>query len=166
MLLGRCHCQMLSVNRGNKHVDVCVYTHIHVHNRFVSIYCVCVCICTCMCIPIVQSFSCVQLFVTPWTARHQASLSFTISLSLLKLMSTESVMLSNHLILSRPLQLLLLIFPSIRVFSSNQLFVSSGPKYWSFSFSMSPSTEHSGLIPLRIDWFDLLAVQGTLKSLL
>ena len=102
----------------------------------------------------------------PHAAAHQASLSFTISRSLLKLTSIEPVMLSNHLILSQPLLLLPLIFPSIRVFSSSQLFVSSGPKYWSFSFSISPSNEHSGLISLRIDWFDLLAVQGTLKSLL
>ena len=115
---------------------------------------------------VVPSLSRVWLFVTPWTAAHQASLSFAISQSLLRFMSIEPVMLSNHLILSQPLLLLPLIFPSIRVFSSSQLFVSSGPKYWSFSFSISPSNEHSGLISLRIDWFDLIAVQGTLKSLL
>ena len=114
---------------------------------------------------VVQSFSCVQLFVIPWTAAHQASLSFTIFWSLLKLMSIESVMPSNHLILCRPLLLSPSIFPRIRVFSNELAFHIRWPNYWSFSFSISPSNEYSRLIPFRIDWFDL-AVQGTLKSLL
>jgi len=108
---------------------------------------------------------CVQLFVTPWTAAHQASVFFTVSWSLLKLMSIESVMPNNHLILCRPL-LLPSIFPSVRVFSNESALHIRWPKYWSFSFSISPSNEYSGLISFRIDWFDLLAVQGTLKSLL
>ena len=106
------------------------------------------------------------LFVTPWTAAHQASLSFTISQSLFQLMSIESVITFNHLILCHPLFLLPSIFPSIRVFSSELALYISWPKYWSFSFSISPSNEESGLISFRIDWFDLLAVQGILKSLL
>jgi len=115
---------------------------------------------------VVQLLSHVRLFVTPWTVAHQASLSFTISWSLLKFMSFESVILSSHLILCRLLLLLPSIFPSIRVFSSKLALCISWPKYWSFSFSMSPSSKYSGLISLRIDWFHLLAVQGTLKSLL
>ena len=107
-----------------------------------------------------------RLFVTPWTAAHQASLSITNSQSLLKLMSIESLMPSNHLILCRPLLLLPSIFPSIRVFSNESALCIRWPKYWSFSFSISPSNEHSGLISFRMDWLDLLAVQGTLKSLL
>ena len=104
---------------------------------------------------------------TPWTAAHQASLSFTISRNLLKLMSIELVMPSNHLVLCRPLLLLPSIFPSIRVFSSEWvLHIRWQPMYWSFIFSISPSNEYSGLISFRIDWFDFLAVQGTLKSLL
>ena len=114
----------------------------------------------------VQSLSCVRLFATPWTAAHQASLSFTISQSLLKLMSTEPVMPSNHFILCHPNILLPSIFSSIRVFSNESALHIRWPKYWSFSFSISPSNEYSGLISFRIDWFDLLAVQGTLKSLL
>ena len=114
----------------------------------------------------VQSLSHVWLFESPWTAAHQASLSFTISWSLLKLMSIESVIPSNYLILCHPLFLLPSIFPSIRVFSTESAFCIKWPKYWSFSFSISPSNEYSGLISFRIDWFDLLAVQGTLKSLL
>ena len=114
----------------------------------------------------VQSFSHVRLFVTPWTAAHQASLSITNSLSLLKLMSIESVMPSNHLILCRPLLLPPSIFPSIRVFLSESVLPISWPKYWSFSFRISPSNEYSGLISFRMDLLDLLAVQGTLKSLL
>ena len=110
-------------------------------------------------------FSRVQLFVTPWTAAHQASLSFTISWSSLKLMSIESLMLSNHLILCC-LLLSLSIFPSIRVFSNETVLHIGWLKYWSFSFSNSPSSEYSRLISFRIDWFDLLAVQGTLKSLI
>ena len=101
----------------------------------------------------------------PWTAAHQASLSFTVSWSLLRLMSIESVMPSNHLILCHLLLLLPSIFPSIRVFSSESALCIRWPKYWSLIFSISPSNEYSGLISFRIDWFDLLAVQGTLKSL-
>ena len=101
--------------------------------------------------------------MTPWTAARQASLSFTSSRSLLKPMSIESVMPSNHLILCHPLLLPPLIFPSIRVFSNESVLRIRWPKYW--SFSISPSSEYSGLISFRIDWFDLLAVQGTLKSL-
>ena len=114
----------------------------------------------------VQSLSRVQLFATPWTAAHQVSLSITNSLSLLKLMSIELVMPFNHLILCRPLLLLLSIFPSIRVFSNESILHIRWPKYWSFSFSTSPSKEYSGLISFRIDWLDLLASQRTLKSLL
>ena len=115
---------------------------------------------------VVQSPSHVQLFVTPWTAVHRASLSYTIPQSLLKLMSIESVMPSNHLLLCHPLLLLPSIFPSIRVFSSESAPRIRWPKYWSFSFSISPSSEYSGLISFRMDWMDLLAVQGTLTSLL
>ena len=104
--------------------------------------------------------------MTPWTSAHQASLSVTNSRSLLKLMSIASVMPSNHLILCRPLLLLPSIFPSIRVFSKESVLRIRWLKYWSFSFSISPSNEYSGLIPFRIDWLDLLADQGTLKSLL
>ena len=105
-------------------------------------------------------------FVAPWTAAHQASLSFTISWILLKLMSIESVMPSNYLILCHTLLLLPSIFFSIRVFSNEVALCIRWPKYWSFSFSISPSSEYSGLISFRMDWFDLLAVQETLKSLL
>ena len=112
----------------------------------------------------VQSLSRVQLFATPWTAAHQASLSITNSQSLLKLMSVELVMPSNHLILCRPLLLLPSIFPSIRVFSNESALHIRWPKYWSFSFNISPSNEHPGLMSFRIDWLDLLAVQGTLNS--
>ena len=108
----------------------------------------------------------VQLFATPWTAACQASLSITNSRSLLKLMSIESVIPSNHLILCRPLLLLPSIFPSIGVFSNELVLCIRWPKYWSFSFSISPFNEHPGLISFRMDWLDLLAVQGTLKSLL
>ena len=104
--------------------------------------------------------------MTPWTAAHQAPLSFTISWSFLKLMSIELVMLSKHLILCHPLLLLPSIFPSIRVFSNESALRIRWPKYWSSSFSISPSNEHSGLSSFRMDWLDLLAVQGTLKSLL
>ena len=110
-------------------------------------------------------FTHVQLFVTPWTAAPQASLSITNAQSLLKLMSTESVMLSNHLILCHPL-LPPSIFPSIKTFSTESALHIRWPKYWSFSFNIRLSNEHSGLISLRMDWLDLLAVQGTLKSLL
>ena len=111
-----------------------------------------------------QLLSHVRLFATPWTAARQTSLSITNSQSLLKLMSIESVMPSNHLILCRPLLLLPSTFPSIRVFSNESVLHIRWPKYWSFSFNISSSNEYSGLI--RIDWFELLAVQGTLKSLL
>ena len=114
----------------------------------------------------IQSFSNVQLFVTPWTAACQASLSITNSWSLPKLRSIESVMPSNHLILCLPFLFLPSIFPSIRVFSNESILHIRWPKYWSFGFSISPSNEYSVLISFRMDWFDLLAVQGTLKSLL
>ena len=114
----------------------------------------------------VQSLNCVWHFVTPRTAARQASLSITNSRSLLKLMSIESVMPSNHLILRRLLLLLPSIFPSIRVFSHESALCITWPKFWSFSFNISPSNEHPGLISFRMDWLDLLAVQGTLKSLL
>ena len=112
----------------------------------------------------VQSHSHVRLFATPWTAARQASLFITNSQRLLKLRSIESVMTSNHLILCHPLLLLPSIFPSFRVFSNESALRIRWPKYWSFSFSISPSNEYSGLIPFRMDWLDLLAVQGTLKS--
>ena len=113
-----------------------------------------------------QSLSRVRLFVTVWNAACQASPSFTISQSLLKLMTIYSVMPSNHLILCRPLLLLPSIFPGIRVFSKESVLCIRWPKYWSFSFSISPFNESSELISFRTDWCDLLAVQGTLKSLL
>ena len=115
---------------------------------------------------VVQLLSCVLLFVTTSTAAHQASLSFTISWGLLKLMSTESVMSSNHLILCRPLLLWVSIFPSFRVFSNELALHIRWPKHWSFSFSISPFNEYSELISFRIDWLALLAVQRTLRSLL
>ena len=111
-------------------------------------------------------FSCVPHFATPWTAARQASLSFTISQSLLKLMPIESVMPSNHLILCRPLLLPPSIFPSIRVLSNQSVLQIRWPKYWSFSFNISPPNEYSALISFRMDWLDLLAVQGPLKNLL
>ena len=115
---------------------------------------------------VIQSLSHVRFSVTSWPAAHQASLSSAISQSLLKLMSTESRMPSNHLILCRPLLLPPSIFPSIRVFSNESVLHIRWPKYWSFNFSVSPSNEYSGLISFRMDWLDLLVVQGTLKSLL
>ena len=115
---------------------------------------------------VVQSLHCVWLFVTPLTAAHQASLSFTISRSLFKLRSIESVMPSNHLILCCPLLLLPSIFPSIRVFSGESVLLIRWPKHWNFNFSFSPSSKYSGLISFRIDLLDLLAFQGTLRSLL
>ena len=114
----------------------------------------------------VQSFSRVRLFATPWTAACQASLSITNSRSLCKLMSIELVMPSSHLILCHPLLFLPPIPPIIRVFSNESTLLMRWPKYWSFSFSISPSNEHPGVISFRMDWLDLLAVQGTLKSLL
>ena len=121
-----------------------------------------------LCVSSVQLFSRVQLFVTPWTAAHQASMSITNSQSLLKFTCIESVMPSNQLILCHPLLLPPSIFPSIRVFSNESALRIRWPKYWSFSFSfsISPSNEYSGLVSFRIDWFDRLAVQETLKSLL
>ena len=115
---------------------------------------------------VVQALSRVRLFAAPWTAARQASLFFTVSCSFLKLTCIESVMASKHLILCRALLLLPLIFPSIRIVSSEWAFYIRWPKYWSFSFSTNLSSEYSGLISFRIDWFDLLVVQGTLKSLL
>ena len=138
--------------RGKKKVHSLLVTPSYwLHNNSVSIS--------------VQSLSRVQLFATPWTVARQASLSITNSQSLLKLMSIESMMPSNHLILCRPLLLLSSVFPSIRLFSNESVLPIRWPKYWSFSFSISPSNEYSGLIAFRIDWFDLLAVQRTLKSL-
>ena len=114
----------------------------------------------------VQSLSRVRLFVTTWTTAHQASLCITNTQSPHKLMSIELVMLSNHFILCRPLLLLPSIFSSIRVFSNESVLLIRWPKYWSFSFNISPFNEYSGLISFRMDWLDLLAEQGTLKSLL
>ena len=128
--------------------------------------CVCVCVCVFVKFSSVQSLSCVQLFVIPWTVARQASLSITSSRSLLKLMSIELVMPSNHLILCCPLLLRTSIFPSIRVSFKESVLPIRWPKYWSFNFSISPCSEYSGLIFFRIDWLDLLAVQRTLKSLL
>ena len=118
------------------------------------------------CVVAVQLLGCVWLFVTPWTAARQSSLSFTNFQSLFKLMSIESVMPSNHLILCHPLLLLPSIFPSTGVFSNESVLCIRWPKYWSFNSSISPSNEYSGLISFRMDWLDLLAVQGTLKGLL
>ena len=114
----------------------------------------------------VQSLSHVWLFVTPWTAAHQASISISNSWSLFKLMSIESVMPSNHLILCCPLLLWPSIFHSIRIFANESVLCIRWPRYWSFSFNISPSNEYSGLVSFRMDWLDLLAVQGTLKNLL
>ena len=114
----------------------------------------------------IQSLSCVRLFAAPWIAARQASLSITNSQGLFKLMSIELVMPSNHLILYRPLLLLPSIFPSIRVFSNESVLCIKWPKYWNFSISISPSNEYSGLMSFRMNWLYLLAVQGTLKSLL
>ena len=115
---------------------------------------------------LIQTLNRVQHFETPWTAVHQASLSLTNSQSLLKFTSIQSVMTYNHLVLCFPLLFLPSIFPRIRVFSNESILHTRWPKYWSFSFSISPSNEYSGLISFRIDWLDLLVVQGTLKSLL
>ena len=112
----------------------------------------------------VQSLSHVQLFATPWTAVHPVYLTITNSQSLFKLISIQSVMPSNHLILCHPLLLLSSIFPSIRVFSNESALCFRWPKYWSFSFNISPSNEHPGLISFRMDWLEILAVQGTLKG--
>ena len=118
------------------------------------------------CCSVAQSLSRIRLLMTPLTAARQAPLFFTISWSLLKLMSTESMMPSNHLILCHLLLLIPSVFPSIRVCSNESALRIRWPEYWSFSFSISPSNDYSGLISFRIEWFDLLAVQGTLKSLL
>ena len=118
------------------------------------------------CFTSVQSLSCIRLFATPWTAARQASLFIINSQSLLKLMSIESVMPSNHLILCPLLLLLPSIFPSIKIFSNESVLCIRWPKYWSFNFSITPSKEYSGLMSFRIEWFDLFAVQGNLKSLL
>ena len=115
---------------------------------------------------IVQSLSHVQLFEPPWTAAHQASLSFNISPTLLKLISIESVIPFSHLILCHPLLLLPAIFSNIRVFSNELALHIMWPKYWNFTFSISPCNEYSGLISFRMDWFDLLAVDWTFKSFL
>ena len=133
----------------------CKYTHGYIHidtHTYIFV--------------LVQLLSRVQLFVAPKTAAYQASLSITYSQCLLQLMCIHSVMPSNHLMLCRPLLLLPSIFPNIRVFPNESVFHIRWPKYWSFSFSISPSKKHSGLISFRIVWFDLLAVQGTLKNLL
>ena len=135
-------------------IFVIISSYIHFHN------------CIIFCISSVQSLSHVQVFVTPWTAACQASLSISNSRSLLKLMFIESVMPSNHFILCRPLLLPPSIFPCIRVFFSESVLCIRGPKYWSFSFNISPSNKHPGLISFRMDWLALLAVQGTLKILL
>ena len=146
-----------------------IHTHTHTHTRITESLC---------CIPetnthfkstqfsSVQSLSHVRLFVTSWTAARQASLSITNSQSSLKLTSIESVMPCSHLICCHPLLLLPSIFPSIRVFSNESVLRIRWPKYWRFNFSISSSNEHSGLISFRMNWLDLLAVQGTLKSLL
>ena len=140
--LGVLHCNWQCIFRVMK------YSYALKHNNPVFIICS------------VQSLSRVRLFATPWTAARQTSLSITNSWSPLKPMSIESVMPSNHLVLCRPLLLLLSIFPSIRVFSNESALHMRWPKYWSFSFSISPSNEHTGLISFRMDWLDLLAVQG------
>ena len=137
---------------GKGYVKEYIYVYMHMY--------------VCIYIAIVQSLTHVQLFATPWTAACQASLSFTISYSLLKLISIESVMPSNHLTLCCPLLLLPSIFPSIDVFSNESVLPIKWPKYWSFSFSISPSSEYAGLISFMIDWFDLLAIQQTLESIL
>ena len=139
----------LSVASWKIKIIYVVHTHIRIH----------------VCIRSDQSLSRVQLFVTPWIAARQASLSITNFRSSLRLMSIKSVMPSNHLILCHPLLLLPSVFPSIGVFSNESVLI-RWSKSWSFSFSISPSNEYSGLISFRMDWLDLLAVQGTLKSLL
>ena len=131
------------------HLCTCKYTHFY---KYLHLY-----------FAVVQSLSHVWLFATQWTVAHQAFLCFTNSRSLLKLMSIELRMPSNHLILCHPLLFLLWIFPSIRVFSSESVLCIRWPKYWSFSFNISPSNEYSGLISFRIDWFDLLAVKELLR---
>ena len=144
---------------GNNHsLHVCLLVFILCFSSVYGINCCCCCYCW-------VTKSC-PIICNPRTAARQASLSFIISRSLLKLMSIESVMPSNHLILCRPLLLLSSVSPSIRVFSNESALRIRWPKYWSFNFSISPSSKYLGLISFRVDWFDLLAVQGTLKSLL
>ena len=143
---------------------VCLYIYIDI-NISTTQRCCCVCVYIYQ-FSSVQLFNRVRLFATPWTAACQASLSITNSWSLLKRMSIESVMPSNHFIFCGPLLLPPSIFPSIMVFSNESVLCIRWPNYWSFSFSISPSNEHSGLISFRMDWLDLLAVQRTLKSLL
>ena len=138
-------------------VDVHVKTYSVKHFKYVHFI-----VCQLYLYIVVQLLSCVGLFMTPWTAARQASLSFTVSQSLLKFMSTELVVLSNHLIFCCPLLLLSSIFPSLRVFSNESALCNKWPKYWSFSFNISPFSEYSGLISFPTDWFDLLAVQGIL----
>ena len=148
---------MILLSDYPEHVSTCTtetHTHTHTH-RVCSSH-----------IVVVQSLSYVRLFATPWTVGRQASLSFTICQSLLKLISIELVMPSNHLVLYCPALLLPSILPSIRVFFNELALCIRWTKYWSFSFRISPSNEYSGLISFKIDWSDLLAVQGTLKSLL
>ena len=145
---------------------VCVYVFISPSDFKLLWFMSCYCSYQLFQFSLVRSLSRVWLFETPWIAAHQASLSITNSRSLLKLMPIESVMPSSHLILCRPLLLLPPILPSIRVFSNESTLRMRWPKYWSFSFSISPSNEHPGLISFRMDWLDLLAVQGTLKNLL
>ena len=151
-------------------VCLCVYTY-----QFNSVtqlcpslvtQCVCVCVCVCVNIPVWFSRLVMSDSATPWTAARQASLSITNSWSLLRLISIKLVMPSNHLILCCPLLLPPSIFPSIRVFSNESVLPIRWPKYWSFSFSISPFNEYSGLISCRMNWLDLLSVQGILKSLL
>ena len=144
---------------------LCVCMHVYVY----ACVCINVCMYVCMCVYVfssVQSLSRVWLCATPWIAAHQASLSITNPQSSLRLTSIESVMPSSHLILCHPLLLPLSIFPGVRVFSNESTLHMRYPKYWSFSFNFSPSNEHPGLISFRMDWLDLHAVQGTLKSLL
>ena len=138
--------------------DIDWWKHVHVYSSTYHI--------TLLQFSSVQSLCCVWLFATPWTAAHQASLSITNSQSLPKLMPSELVMPSNHFILCHPFLLPSSIFPSIRVFSNELVLHIWWPKYWSFSFNISPSNEHPGLLSLRMHWLDFLAVQGTLKSLL
>ena len=142
-MISKLYCQMEKVN-------ICT-------NGYVFMY---------VCSQSVQSFSHVWLFAIPWTAAHQVSLSFTISWILLKLMSIESMMSSNHIILCHPLLLMPSNFPSIRDFSNKSVLRIRWPKYWNFNFSISLFSEYSGLISFRMDWFDLLAVQGSLKYLI
>ena len=146
--------QIIMLYTLNLYRDICQYISVKLEEKKLYMF------------SSVQSLSHVRLFVTPWITARQASLFITNSWSLLKLMSIESVMPSSHLILCHPLLLLPPIPPSIRVFSTKSTLRMRWPKYWSFSFSISPSNEHSELISFRMDWLDLFAVQGTLKSLL